>query len=40
MIGRWGFDLTTESFAILNLLLIVVFLFKVIITPKNDMMKS
>ena len=39
MIGKWGFVLTTESFAIMNLLLIVV-LFKVIITPKNDMMKS
>lgn len=40
MIGKWGFDLATESFDIMNLLLIVVFLFKVIITPKNDMMKS
>ena len=40
MIGKWGLDLTTESFAIMNLLLIVVFLFKLIITPKNDMMKS
>ena len=39
MIGKWGFDLATESFDIMNLLLIVV-LFKVIITPKNDMMKS
>lgn len=40
MIGKWSFDLVTESFAIMNLLLMVVFLFKVIITPKNDMMKS